>query len=63
MLDKPDILTSIRQLTLSDLDQRLAEIGAERAALSSLRRSLVARDRAKRRASRQVTPEGVRHAT
>jgi len=62
MHEQPDILTTIRQLTLSDLDQRLAEIGAELAALSTLRRSLVARDKAKRRAARRATPEGVRHA-
>jgi hypothetical protein len=47
----PDILSGIQRLNLADLDRRLADLDAERAALSLLRRSLAARDRAKRRAS------------
>jgi hypothetical protein len=60
MLDKPDFLVSIKQLTLAEVEQRLADLDAERAALSLLRRSLVARDRVKRR--RQSAAKGVQHA-
>ncbi len=49
MLDKPDVLASLKRLTLAEVEQRLADLDAERAALSLLRRSLAARDRAKRR--------------
>ena len=48
----PAILASLGQLTLAQVEQRLAELDAERAALSTLRRSLSARDRAYRHASR-----------
>ena len=58
MLDKPDFLASIQQLTLSEVEQRLAELDAERAALSLLRRSLAARDRAKRRRQRDEKGAG-----
>jgi hypothetical protein len=48
----PDALSAFRNLTLADLERRLADLDAERAQLSSLRRSFVARERAKRRAAR-----------
>jgi hypothetical protein len=44
--DTTDALTALRHLTLNDVEQRLADLDAERAALSFLRRSLAARDRA-----------------
>jgi hypothetical protein len=54
-----DVLTTtIRTLSLPDLDRRLADLDAERAALSTLRRSLVARDKVKRRATRQPANAG-----
>ncbi len=43
-----DALAALRQLPLNEVERRLAELDAERAALSLLRRSLAARDRAKR---------------
>jgi hypothetical protein len=46
----PNALNAVCNLTLADIEQRFAELDAERAQLSSLRRSLVARERAKRRA-------------
>jgi hypothetical protein len=51
--EPPDVLTALRDLSLAQVEQRLAELDAERTALSTLRRSLVARDRA-RRQSRQA---------
>jgi hypothetical protein len=63
MLDNLDLLTSIQRLTLAEVDKRLADLDAERAALSFMRRSLVARDKAARRAARRLPPtEGVPHA-
>jgi hypothetical protein len=47
-----DVLVALRTLTLDEIEQRLVALDAERAALSLLRRSLAARDRAVRRASR-----------
>lgn len=44
-----DPVAAIRGLTLSDIERRMADIDAERAALSSLRRAMVARERARRR--------------
>lgn len=52
----PDALGAVRNLTLADIERRLAELDAERAQLSSLRRSVVARERAKRRAIRAAQP-------
>jgi hypothetical protein len=49
LLDKLDLFASIRQMSLADVEQRLPDLDAERAALSLLRRSLAARDRVKRR--------------
>jgi hypothetical protein len=51
----PDALGAVRNLTLADIERRLAELDAERAQLSSLRRSIVARERAKRRANERAT--------
>jgi hypothetical protein len=48
----PDPLSAVRNLSLADIERRLAELDAERAQLSSLRRSVVARERAKRRSVR-----------
>jgi hypothetical protein len=48
-LATPDLPSLLKKLTLADVEQRLADLDAERAALSLLRRSLAARDRAKRR--------------
>ncbi|HLN26425.1 MAG TPA: hypothetical protein VK395_01630 [Gemmataceae bacterium] len=57
--EKPDALTTLRQLTLTEIEQRLADIDAERAALSLLRRSLAARERVRRRSEqRSVAAEG-----
>jgi hypothetical protein len=58
--EKPDAFATLRQLTLSEVEQRLADLDAERAALSLLRRSLSARDRAKRRSQQRssVAAEG-----
>jgi hypothetical protein len=44
-----DPICVIRGLTLTRVEQRLADLDGERAALSLLRRSLAARDRALRR--------------
>jgi hypothetical protein len=46
----PDtMLKTLRTLTREAIEQRLAEIEAERAQLISIRRSIVARERARRR--------------
>lgn len=55
-----DTLTALRHLSLADVEQRLADLDAERAALSLLRRSLAARDRARRRM--QQTPHQCQEA-
>jgi hypothetical protein len=57
-----DALAAISRLSLAEVEQRLADLDAERAALSLLRRSLAARDRAKRRADRPATGRGGRDA-
>ena len=44
-----DRLAALRDLSLSEVEQRIADLDAERAALALIRRSLAARDRAKRR--------------
>lgn len=56
MLEKSDLLTSLSQLSLGEIERRLADLDAERAALSLLRRSLAARDRVRRR--RQSAEKG-----
>ena len=52
MKSKPettDALNALRRLTLEEVEARITDINGERASLSLLRRSLAARDRAKRR--------------
>ena len=52
MTTKPetnDALAALRHLKLEEVEHRLAEIDGERASLSLLRRSLIARERAQRR--------------
>jgi len=54
MESKPETTTALnalRTLPLVEVEKRLADLDAERAALSLLRRSLAARDRAKRQSS------------
>ena len=51
---------TLQRLTLSEVDARLAELDAERAALSTLRRSLVARDKSRRRTCRSSAGEASR---
>lgn len=59
--DKSDLLTALRCLRLAEVEQRIADLDAERAALSLLRRSLVARDKCKRRAQPRDTQNGGHH--
>jgi hypothetical protein len=47
-----DALTALRGLTLDQVEARLAELDVERAGLSWIRRSLVAREKARRRQRR-----------
>lgn len=49
-----DPLAAIRRMTLAEVETRLVELDGERAALSLLRRSLIARDRARGRATRRL---------
>ena len=60
-LEMTDALSYLRTLTLTEVEQRLTDLDAERAALSLIRRSLAARDRAKRRARRFATAKGGTH--
>lgn len=53
ILEKAVLLQSLGKIRLQEVETRLAELDAERAALSLLRRSLAARDRVKRRANNQ----------
>lgn len=48
-LTTSDALNALRNLTLEEVEKRLADIDGERASLSLLRRSLVARRLAKNR--------------
>lgn len=57
MHEPADALAALRHLSLAEVERRLADLDAERAGLSLLRRSLVARDRAKRRSARQIVRE------
>ena len=50
--DTADVLAALRQLTLEEVEQRLAELDGERASLALLRRSLAARRRAQIRQCR-----------
>lgn len=47
---KPDPVAALRGLSLPDIECRIADLEAERAALSTLRRSIIARERARKRA-------------
>jgi hypothetical protein len=47
-----DAISVLKHLTLAEIETRLAEIDGERASLSLLRRSLLARRRAANRARR-----------
>ena len=49
---RPEPLDALRKLTLPEVEQRIADIDAERKALAVIRNSLAARDRAKQRAAR-----------
>lgn len=54
-----DALNALRYLTLEEVEQRITEINGERASLSLLRRSLLARKRAERKSQqRSVTQTG-----
>jgi hypothetical protein len=53
LLSTSDLPAILQQLTLAEVEQRLDDLDAERAALSLLRRSLAARDRAKRQQQRR----------
>jgi hypothetical protein len=44
-----DALATLRTLSREEIERRLAEIEAERRALQTIRRSIVARDRSSRR--------------
>jgi hypothetical protein len=44
-----EALTALRHITLAEVEQRIADVDAEKAALSLLRRSLAARERVRRR--------------
>jgi hypothetical protein len=48
-----DPIAALRHLTLEQVEKRLAELEGERAALTTLRRSMVARRRAQQRQSGQ----------
>ncbi len=55
-----EAIAAIQNLTLEEVERRLAEIDGERASLSSLRRSLVARERVRRRSQNRSLKEEVR---
>ncbi len=57
MNEPADALAALRHLSLAEVEQRLADLDAERAALATLRRSLAARDRVKRRIARHTVRE------
>jgi hypothetical protein len=48
------LLSGLGRLSLVEVEKRITEIDAERAALSLLRRSLAARDRTRRRAAQRA---------
>jgi len=54
-LPTSDPLDALRHLTLEQVEYRLAELDGERASLSLIRRSLVARRRAEQRSARGST--------
>lgn len=47
-----DLLESLRHLTLEEVEQRLADVEAEREALTVIRRAIAVRERSKQRAKR-----------
>ena len=53
-----DFLTALQHLSLEDVERRLAQIDGERATLSLLRRSLVARQRAVVKTQRRSVTSG-----
>ena len=55
-----DRLAALRDLSLNEIEERLADIDGERASLSLLRRSLVAKDNARRRTQRRSVTNGGR---
>lgn len=54
----PDCLAALRPLALDEDEQRQADLDAERAVLSLIRRSLAARDRVNRRVQPRQQQEG-----
>jgi len=46
-----DVLTALRQLSVAEIEERMVALDSERAALSLLRRSLIARERARTKAA------------
>ncbi|NLE38408.1 MAG: hypothetical protein GX621_10325 [Pirellulaceae bacterium] len=54
-------LSALRELSLADVEQRLAEIDAERAGLALIRRSLMARERSRRKSARRLSPGTPHH--
>jgi len=57
--EKPDLATALRHLSLEEVEERIAKLDAERAAWSLIRRSIIARERARKRAYRRsMTAKG-----
>jgi hypothetical protein len=54
---KTDAVAMLQKLTLTEVEERLDELDAQRAALSLLRRSLAARERVRRRAARRSSSQ------
>ena len=54
-LPESDLVAALRHLTLGQVEERLTELEGERASLSLLRRSLVARLRAEQRQDRRLS--------
>lgn len=50
----PERFDALRHLSLAEVEQRIAEIDAERDALAVIRKAIAARERAKRRAARST---------
>jgi hypothetical protein len=48
----PERLDALRHLTLTEVEQRIADLDAERAALAVIRKAVAVRDRAKQRSAR-----------
>lgn len=62
-LPQSDPLATLRNLTIEQVESRLAEINGERASLSLIRRSLAARRKAELKSARRtaVSTEGNRN--